>query len=87
MLRALEDKVCPRGIFSALERHFKRTQINNKVLRNDKNHQLGIHRKCLGARISLMQNVESEEWNIIKVHRSQINISVVPKAIKTSRYR
>jgi len=29
-----------------------------------------------------MQKVESEEWNIIKVHRSQINISVVPKAIK-----
>jgi len=53
------------------------------VLRNDKNHQLVIHRKCPGARISLMQNVESEEWNIIKVHRSQINILVVPKAIKT----
>jgi len=59
-----------------------RTQINNKVLRYDKNHQSVIHRKCSEARISLMQKVESER-NIIKVHRSQINISVVLKAIKT----
>lgn len=65
-----------------VERHSERTQINNKVLRDDKNHRLVIHRKRPGARISLMQKVESKERNIIKVHRSRINISVVPKAIK-----
>lgn len=40
------------------------TQINNKVLRYDKNHQSVIHRKCPEARISLMQKVESKECGI-----------------------
>lgn len=70
-----------------VERHSERTQINNKVLRDDKNHRLVIHLKRPGARISLMQKVESKERNIIKVHRSRINISVVPKAIKDTAPR